>query len=159
MPTFTLTREIDAPPAVVFDTVTDHRRYPEFTPIRRAELEREGDDVPLGPGAIRALHVLGPPVREQVVAYREPELFAYRLLSGLPLRDHTGTVRFEPIGTAGGGAGSAGGAGTRMSYTIETTPVVPLSGPAVVAGARLAIGRLMAAVGAEAERRVAKGET
>jgi uncharacterized protein YndB with AHSA1/START domain len=142
MPTFTVTREIAAPPGVVFETVADHRRYPDFTPIRRAELEREGDDAPLGPGAIRALHTVGPPVREQVIANEAPRLFAYRLLSGLPVRDHTGTVVFEPAGV-----------GTRISYTVETTPRIPLSGPLVAAGGRLAVRRLLAAVGGEAERR------
>ena len=57
MADFTLTRRIEAPPEVVFDTITDHRRYSDYTPIRRAELEREGDAEPNGKGAIRALHL------------------------------------------------------------------------------------------------------
>jgi uncharacterized protein YndB with AHSA1/START domain len=141
---FVLTRRIGAPPEVVFDTITDHRRYPEYTPIRRAELEREGESEPNGTGAIRALHIAGPPVREHVIAFDRPRLFTYELLSGLPLRDHVGTVTIEPDGT-----------GSLMSYRVETTPTVPLAGAAVVAGVRLSIGRLMAAVGREAESRSA----
>ncbi len=62
MPSLTLSREIDAPAEVVFETITDHASYSSFTPIRRAELEREGDEAPNGVGAIRALHLLGPPI-------------------------------------------------------------------------------------------------
>lgn len=142
MADFTLTRQIDAPPEVVFDTITDHRRYSDYTPIRRAELEREGDEEPNGKGAIRALHLAGPPMRERVVAFERPHLFTYELLSGLPVRDHVGTVTLD-----------ARDGGTLMTYRIETTPTIPLSGPAVVGGMRIAIGRLIAAVQREAEGR------
>lgn len=131
MASFTLTRQIAADPERVFDTITDHRRYPEFTPLRRAELERPGESEPNGEGAIRALHLAGPPMRERVLAYRRPQLFTYELLSGLPVRDHVGT---------------------RMTYAIETTPTVPVVGFAVVGAMRLAISRLMAGVAREAER-------
>jgi uncharacterized protein YndB with AHSA1/START domain len=142
MADFTLTRQIDAAPEVVFDTITDHRRYSDYTPIRRAELEREGDEEPNGKGAIRALHLAGPPMRERVVAFERPHLFTYELLSGLPVRDHVGTVTLD-----------ARDGGTLMTYRIETTPTILLSGPAVVGGMRIAIGRLIAAVQREAEGR------
>jgi len=144
MSEFTLTRRIEAPPEVVFDTITDHRRYSEYTPIRRAELEREGDTEPNGKGAIRALHLVGPPMRERVIAYDRPHLFTYELLSGLPVRDHVGTVTLD-----------AEGAGSRMTYRVETTPTIPLSGPVLVSTLKIAIGRLMAAVQQEAESRTA----
>ena len=142
MADFTLTRQIDASPEAVFDTITDHRRYPAFTPIRRVEIEREGEAEPNGKGAIRALHVVGPPIRERVIAFERPRLFTYEVLSGLPVREQIGTVTVEP---------SDGG--TLLSYRIEMTPRIPLSGPVLVAGAKVAIGRLMAAVGDEAEGR------
>ena len=144
MADFTLTRRIAAAPDVVFDTITDHRRYSDYTPIRRAELEREGDEEPNGKGAIRALHLAGPPMRERVVAFERPHLFTYELLSGLPVRDHVGTVTLD-----------ARDGGTLMTYRIETTPTIPLSGPVVVGGMKVAIGRLMAAVAKEAESRPA----
>lgn len=144
MAEFTLTRRMDASPEAVFDTITDHRRYSDYTPIRRAELEREGDTEPNGKGAIRALHLVGPPMRERVVAYDRPHLFTYELISGLPVRDHIGTVTVDPEGT-----------GSRMTYRVETTPTIPLAGPVLVAGLKLSIGRLMTAVQKEAESRPA----
>ncbi len=142
MAEFTLTRRMSASPETVFDTITDHRRYSDYTPIRRAELEREGDTEPNGTGAIRALHLAGPPMRERVIAFERPRLFTYELLSGLPVRDHVGTVTVE-----------ADGDGALMTYRVETTPTIPLAGPVLVAGLKLSIGRLMAAVQREAESR------
>ena len=107
-----------APPETVFDVLTDHRRYAEITPLRKAELEREGEPAPNGVGAIRVLSVvLGPPMREEVIAYERPRRFSYKLLSGLPVRDHVGTVEL-----------TADGGGTEVVYAVQTTPTLPLVG-------------------------------
>jgi hypothetical protein len=143
---FVLSRPIAAPPNTVFDVVTDHRSYSDYTPLRKAVLEREGAPEPDGLGAIRALHLVGPPMREEVVGFERPNRFVYRLLSGLPVRDHVGTVTISGNGT-----------GSLMRYEIETTPTVPLAGAAVVAAMKVAIGRLMGGVAAEAERRASAG--
>ncbi len=142
MTTFTLTRAVAAPPEVVFDTITDHPSYPEFTPIRRAVLEREGEGAPNGVGAIRALHVLGPPIRERVLDYRRPERFSYEVLSGVPVKSQVGTVTIE-----------ASPAGSVIRYHLELEPLVPGTGAAVAAVAKAALGRLMSGVAGEAERR------
>ena len=55
MASFRYEREVAAPPELVFEVLTDHRRYAELTPLRRAELEREGNPAPNGVGAIRVL--------------------------------------------------------------------------------------------------------
>jgi uncharacterized protein YndB with AHSA1/START domain len=144
MATFTLVRRTAAPPQTVFDVLTDHRGYAEYTPLRRVELEREGDPPPNGVGSIRVLHAVGPPLREEVVAYEPPTHFAYRLLSGAPVRDHVGTITLEPDG-----------GGTRVVYALDTTPTVPLAGGAVMAVVRLSIRRLLKGVVDEAERRTA----
>ena len=72
MASFTLVREVKAPPQVVFDVLTDHRGYAAITPLRKVELEREGEPAPNGVGAIRALHSVGPPLREEVLVYEPP---------------------------------------------------------------------------------------
>ena len=71
-------------------------RYAEITPLRKSELEREGEPAPNGVGAIRVLRAVGPPLREEVIAYEPPSRFSYKLLSGLPVRDHVGTVELTP---------------------------------------------------------------
>lgn len=143
---FTLVREVKADLETVFDVLTDHRGYAKLTPLRKSELEREGEPDPNGVGAIRVLSAVGPPMREEVIAYERPQRFSYTVLSGLPVRDHVGTVSLEPAGN-----------GTKVTYALRTTPTVPLAGGAVVAVIKQAVKQLLGGVSAEAERRVAAG--
>jgi uncharacterized protein YndB with AHSA1/START domain len=142
MASFTLFREVAAPPEVVFDVLTDHRRYAEISRLRRSTLELEGDPAPDGVGAIRVLTAVGPPIREEVVAYERPSRFAYKVLSGLPVRDHLGTVSLEP---------SDGG--TRVTYALKAIPTVPFAGKAVMLVLRRAVTELLSGVASESERR------
>jgi carbon monoxide dehydrogenase subunit G len=144
MASFTFVREVAAPPDVVFDVLTDHRRYAEITPIRRSELEREGEPAPNGVGAIRVLRSVGPPLREETIVYERPRRFSYRLLSGAPLRDHVGSVELTPQGER-----------TRIAYAVRTNPTLPLAGGLAVAVARFGVKRLVDGIVAEAERRAA----
>jgi uncharacterized protein YndB with AHSA1/START domain len=143
---FTIVREIQAPPETVFDVLTDHRRYAEITPMRKSELEREGEPAPNGVGAIRVLRSAGPPLREEVVVYESPERFSYKVLSGIPVRDHLGTVLLEP---------AAGG--TKMTYAVRTTPTLPVVGAVVVGATKQAIKLLIRGIASESERRAAGG--
>jgi uncharacterized protein YndB with AHSA1/START domain len=146
MASFTLEREVAASPEIVFDVLTDHRGYAEITPMRKVELEREGEPAPNGVGAIRVLRSVGPPLREEVIGFERPGRFSYRMLSGAPVRDHVGTVSLEPAG-----------AGTKVTYAVRTTPTVPVAGAAVVAVTKLAINKLLNGIVVESERRAAAG--
>lgn len=144
MASFTFERQIAAPPQTVFDVLTDHQGYAAITPLRKSALEREGEPAPDGVGAIRVLSAAGPPLREEVIAFQSPQRFSYKLLSGLPVRDHVGTVEL-----------SADGEGTRMVYAVRTTPTVPLVGAAVVAVTKQGIKVLIKGIATESERRAA----
>jgi uncharacterized protein YndB with AHSA1/START domain len=146
MASFRYVRQVAAPPETVFDVLTDHRRYAEITPLRKAELEREGEPEPNGLGAIRVLTVAGPPMREEVIAYERPSRFSYKILSGLPVRDHVGTVELKPAD-----------GGTELTYAVKTTPTIPLAGPVFMAILKKAIRDLTAGVAKESERRAANG--
>jgi len=146
MASFTFTREIAAPAETVFEVLTDHRRYAEITPLRRSELEREGEPAPNGVGAIRRLSAVGPPLREEVIAYQAPSRFSYTLLSGIPVRDHVGTVEL-----------SAEGSGTKMVYAVRTQPTLPVVGGVVLAVTRQAVKQLVDGIVKESERRSAAG--
>jgi hypothetical protein len=135
-------REVAASPEVVFDVLTDHRGYADITPMRKSLLEREGEPAPNGVGAIRALHSVGPPLREEVVSYERPSRFSYKVLSGIPVRDHVGTVLLTKEGP-----------GTKVTYAVHTTPTLPLAGGAVVAVTKLAIKQLLNGITTESERR------
>lgn len=144
MASFTFEREVAAPPEVVFDVLVDHRRYAEITPMRRSVLEREGDPAPNGVGAIRVLSAVGPPLREEVLAYQPSTRFSYTLISGAPVRDHVGTVELTPAG-----------AGTKVVYAVRTTPTIPVVGPVVVAVVKQGIKQLLSGIATESERRAA----
>ena len=146
MASFKYVRQVAAPPEIVFDVLTDHRRYPEITSLRKAELEREGDPAPNGVGAIRVLTVAGPPMREEVIAYERHRRFSYKILSGLPVRDHVGTVEMQP---------SDGG--TEITYAVKTTPTIPLVGPVFMQVLKKAIRDLIGGVAKESESRAANG--
>lgn len=146
MASFTFTREIAAPTETVFEVLTDHRRYSELSPLRKSELEREGDPAPNGVGAIRKLTAVGPALREEVIAYEAPGRFSYTLLSGLPVRDHVGTVELTPNAN-----------GTKMVYAVRTHPTVPVVGAVVVAAVKQGVKGLVDGVVAESERRAASG--
>jgi uncharacterized protein YndB with AHSA1/START domain len=144
MASFTIEREVAAPPQTVFDVLTEHERYAAITPMRKSVLEREGDPAPNGVGAIRVLSSVGPPLREEVIAYQPPSRFSYKLLSGAPVRDHVGTVELTPKGS-----------GTRMVYAVRTTSTLPYVGTAVVGVVKLAIQSLVKGISTESERRAA----
>lgn len=144
MASFRFQRHIAAPPEIVFEVLTDHRRYNEITPVRKAELEREGEPAPNGLGAIRVLSVAGPPMREEVIAYEPSQRFSYKLLSGLPFRDHVGTAELTPAGT-----------GTDVTYAVRTTPTIPLAGAISMLVLKQAIKSLLGGVTKESERRAA----
>jgi uncharacterized protein YndB with AHSA1/START domain len=144
MASFTYEREIAAPPETVFDVLTDHRRYTDITLLRKASLEREGKPQPDGVGAIRVLTAVGPPMREEVLAYEPSTRFSYKLLSGLPVRDHVGTVELTPSG-----------GGTKVIYAVRTTPTLPLVGAGVLAVLKLGIRQLLGGIATESERRAA----
>lgn len=143
MASFTFVREIAAPPQVVFDVLTDHRGYPGITRLRKVELEREGEPAPNGVGAIRVLRAVGPPLREEVLAYESPSRFSYTVLSGLPVRDHVGTVELTPQGE-----------GTKVVYAVRTFPTVPLAGAVVIFSVKQGVKQLLDGVATKSEQQI-----
>lgn len=125
--TYTFTATVPVPPSVVWGVVADHAGMSRWTPVRRVEMEAGGSPDPNGVGAVRALHLAGPPIREQVTDFEPERRMAYRLLSGLPARDYTGEVALEPTG-----------GGTRINWTIRFTPTIPGAQFPIATGIRFA---------------------
>ena len=112
---FTLTRMSTASIETLFDVMTDHRGLADTTwMFRRTTLEREGTPAPNGVGAIRRLLAIGPPFIEEIVEYDRPTRWAYTLLSGLPIRDHLGTIDLCEVGT-----------GTEVSWRLQGALKIP----------------------------------
>jgi uncharacterized protein YndB with AHSA1/START domain len=112
---FTLTRTSTAPIEIVFDAMTDHRAIADCVwAVRRSTLDREGTPAPNGVGAIRRIETVGPPIVEEIIDYQRPIRYAYKMLSGAPVRDHVGTVELREAGT-----------GTEVRWHLRSTPKVP----------------------------------
>jgi len=139
---FVVSRTVAARPETVFDLLTDHRNYARVTPIRSSELEVEGDPPPNGVGAIRALRLVGPPIREEITEYDRPTRFSYRMLSGVPVRDYRATVIIAP-----------GERGTTLRYRVSVTPPVAVMGFAVAWAIEAGVRALLRGLIAAAERR------
>jgi uncharacterized protein YndB with AHSA1/START domain len=112
---FTLTRTTTAPIETVFDAITNHRGIADSVwAVRRSTLDREGTPAPNGVGAIRRIEAVGPPFVEEIIDYQRPSRYAYKMLSGAPVRDHVGTVELREAGT-----------GTEVSWHLRSTLKIP----------------------------------
>ena len=112
---FTLTRTTTAPIETVFDALTNHRGIADYVwAVRRSTLDREGVPAPNGVGAVRRLEAVGPPIVEEIIDYQRPRRYAYKMLSGPPVRDHVGTIELREAGT-----------GTAASWHLRSTPTIP----------------------------------
>ncbi|MEN3221459.1 SRPBCC family protein [Mycolicibacterium porcinum] len=111
---YTDVRRVPADPAVVWGIVSNHEHMSEWTPSRRVVLETPGSPDRNGVGAIRALHMFGPVIRERITRFEPPTTLQYRLVSGLPFRDYTGQITVEPAET-----------GSVMSTVIRFRTIVP----------------------------------
>ncbi len=124
---FRVTRTSTASAEALFDTLTDHASYKDMTPLRTSVLERPGDTEPNGVGARRRIGVVGPTQVEEVTVFVRPSRFAYQLISGLPVRDHVGTVELTTLPE-----------GTRIDYHVRSRPILPglglVLGPVLKAG-------------------------
>jgi uncharacterized protein YndB with AHSA1/START domain len=130
---FTLTQTSSAPIEKVFDALTDHRRFASYVwPLRRSTLDREGTPAPNGVGAVRRLEMVGPPLLEEIIDYQRPTRYAYKLVSGAPVRDHVGTIELRETGT-----------GTEVSWHLRSTPKIPGVGGLLSPVLKWALGDLL----------------
>src|SRR3954447_21882765 len=79
-----------APLATTWSVLADQSGMAAWTPARTATIEHQGDPRPAGVGTIRVLSLTPLKIREQITAVDEPTRLAYRLLSGVPVRDYVG---------------------------------------------------------------------
>lgn len=111
-----ITHTVTSPlsPDQVFARLADAKSWPRWSPIGAAEIERPGP----GQGEIRRFTTGRITSREEVVVFEPPRRFAYRLLSGLPLRDYRAEVTLTPVGD-----------GCRIDWTSTFEGRWPVVGP------------------------------
>ena len=103
-----------APREAVWEVLSDAARWHEWGIWSKTVLEREGDPAPDGVGAIRAFTKRPITSREEVVVFEPGSRLVYRLLSGLPVKDYTGTITLHDHP-----------AGSRISWRSEWRSRVP----------------------------------
>jgi Polyketide cyclase / dehydrase and lipid transport len=111
---YTDVRQVAVDPGAAWSIVSDHEYMSEWTPARAVVLENLGRPDPNGVGAVRALHMWGPTIRERITAFEPPTRLEYELVSGLPFRDYTGQIIIGPSGN-----------GSVITTTISFRTILP----------------------------------
>jgi len=120
-----VTATTGAPARTVFALLTDSSTWPRWSPIESVELEREGDPPPDGVGAIRRNRRGRVTGRDEIVEIADGRRFAYRSLSGLPVRDYYAVVELHRES-----------GGTRIDWTSSFHPKWPGTGWVLERGLR-----------------------
>ena len=133
MSRYSFTHVVPSSPEQAWAVVADHEGMATWLPpVRKVVLEAEGAPDRNGVGAVRALHLVGPAIRERVTAFEPGQRLAYVALSGVPAKDYNGEITLR-----------ASGSGTSLTWIIEFRPLVP-GAQLVLAGAIGAAARLLA---------------
>jgi hypothetical protein len=87
-----------APREKIWGVLADVPRWAEWGPWNSSTYEREGTPAPGGVGAVRLLKRFAMTLREELTVFEPPERMAYKLLSGMPVRDYQAEVRLSEAG-------------------------------------------------------------
>lgn len=109
---------IAAPRPRVYEVFADRESSGDFLPLS-TRLITPGTEERQGVGAVHFLGFGKVGIREQITELVPDERIAYQVVGGLPVREHTGLIEF-----------SDDPAGTKVVYTMDSDPKVPV--PAVV---------------------------
>jgi uncharacterized protein YndB with AHSA1/START domain len=107
-----------ATPGRVWELLADVATWAEWGPWQATQLDQPGKPLPHGLGAIRRLRRGRIVTVEEVVGFEPPRRLAYRLLSGLPLRDYQAEITLTP----------EPGGGTMIRWRSQFSGAVPLVG-------------------------------
>jgi hypothetical protein len=95
-----ITAHSTATVTAIYPLLADGTTWPRWSPIESSEREHRVRTSPDGIGEIRIYRLGRTTGRDQIVELVPERRFAYRALSGLPVRDYLGEVDLEPT-TAG----------------------------------------------------------
>jgi len=128
---FTTEAMSSAPPDVVFAVLADATRWKDWAGwfIRDSSWEREGTPSPGGVGAIKRLGAKPVYSREETIDFDPPKHYAYRILSGQPVKAYRADVDLTPVD-----------GGTRIRWAFRFEPKIPGTG----AFMRFYLGRIVA---------------
>jgi hypothetical protein len=115
MAVYSFSREMKLPIEKVWSLIGDFTKAP--SPEIKVEVEKAGDMEANGIGTIRKLTIGKLCVREILDSANPPYAFTYRILSGAPMKEYLGKVRFEPKENS-----------TIIYWSADLTPKIPFTG-------------------------------
>lgn len=118
-----------AAPLTVWPLVGEAARWKDWSFLTRASLLRPGPVDPDGVGALRRLAVGPFGSCEEVVLFEPPEHLGYVARKGLPVRSYRADIVLRTAGV-----------GTAITWTGSLEPLVPGTGPLMVAFTRGIVG-------------------
>jgi uncharacterized protein YndB with AHSA1/START domain len=132
MQRFEIERRMQAGPERVWALLADHRAWVRWSGAREVVLRREGDPPPNGAGASRVIRARGLAVEEEITRFEPAKRMDYRLIGGLPIRNHHGSIGLEPSGE-----------GTRVRWEVSFDPLVPGTGGLLRRALRAALVQIL----------------
>ena len=108
---------VAAPRPAVWKVFTDHVGWTRWAGVKEVVLRQQGDPPPDGLGAIRVVRSGGVAVEEEITGFDPPKRLTYRLVAGIPVRDHEAEVRFDVCDS-----------GTRLTWRVRFEPRIPGTG-------------------------------
>ena len=115
MTIYSFRREVKLPIEKVWSLLGDFTKSP--APGITVEVEKKGDMDANGIGTIRKITIGKVCVREILDSANPPYTFAYRILSGAPMKEYLGKVRLESRESS-----------TIIHWSAELTPKIPYTG-------------------------------
>ncbi|NKX87180.1 SRPBCC family protein [Nocardia coubleae] len=134
MPSSTVETVLDAPRDIVYRLFSERESVSPHLPIQ-VKLVKQGDAVT----GIGAQHLLGfgkLGVTEEITALVPGERMEYKIVKGAPVKRHVGIITFAD--TAEGG--------TRVVYTMESEPSLPVPAKAMEFGLRQLTNQLIGGI-------------
>lgn len=131
----------EAPRSTVYELLANREGYNDFLPFT-VKLVRPGDTERQGVGAIHQIGVGPVGVKEQIVELVDGERIQYRVVAGLPVRSHVGTITLTDHPQ-----------GTTVRYSMESTPLIPVPDAVMVWILRKSMSSLVTGAQREAARR------
>jgi len=133
MASFTFERKVKLPVEKVWSLIGDFTATPG--PDIKVEVEKQGDPDKNGAGTIRTITIGKVRVKEILDSASPPDSFTYRILSGAPMKEYLGKVKFEESDGA-----------TLIRWQADIKPKIPFTGPILVKVAKGAVNGLIDAV-------------
>jgi len=112
VPTVSMEKIIDVPPEKVWTAASRFSDSPWLSfPV---VIKKTGDPALFGAGTERIVTIGGSRVYERLEAVEPPHSFAYRILSGSPVKDYLGKAEFSPVDSR-----------TRVIWSATFVPLIP----------------------------------